>query len=51
MNMLATIPAQLTTLLSDSSETYTTVQNFVLSVMVFSIIAGIVWKIRSRTGK
>jgi len=51
MNILATIPAELTTLLSDATSTYETVKDFVIGVAVFSVILGIILKIRSRTAK
>jgi len=51
LSILATIPTELSGLLSDADSTYELVKDFVIGVMVFSIIARIVWKISSRTGK
>jgi len=45
----AAIPAELTTLLADANTTLTSVQDFAIVVAVFSIILGIVWKIRRKT--
>jgi len=51
MNLIATIPADLTTLMTDATTAYGLVQDFVIAVAVFSVILGIILKVRSRTAK
>jgi len=51
VHLLATIPADLTGLMTDATTAYGLVQDFVIAVAVFSVILGIILKVRSRTGK
>jgi len=51
MKLLATVPAELTTLMTDATATYALVKDFAIAVAVFSVILGIILKVRSRTAK
>jgi len=51
MKLLATIPTELNTLMTDATSTYELVKDFAIGVAVFSVILGIILKVRSRTGK
>jgi len=51
MHILATIPGELSTLMTDATSTYELVKDFVVGVAVFSVILGVILKVRSRTAK
>jgi len=48
--LIATIPAELDTLLTDVGTTWGTIKTLVLGFLVFSIIVGVVLKVRSKKG-
>jgi len=51
MYFLATIPTELSNLMDDATTTYGLVKDFAIGVAVFSVILGIILKVRSRTAK
>jgi len=49
MYVIATIPASLTTMASDIASFLTTVQDYQVTVLVFSVVIGLAWRFKRKS--